>query len=106
MQERLQKDLQSERKKRADAEVLRKRAESNLRHLQLQNPSLSLEAMQHLLDAQDQVGPKHAGSSHTPVRRHLCNAPAGLCQCVVGACRLPALVRNNGAAANCRVGTP
>jgi hypothetical protein len=55
-QERLQKDLQSERKKRADAEILHKRAESNLRHLQLQNPSLSLEAMQHLLDAQDQVG--------------------------------------------------
>jgi hypothetical protein len=55
VQERLRQELQLEQSRRAEADLRRKRAEASGLQLQLQNPSLSLKAMQQLIDAQDQV---------------------------------------------------
>lgn len=65
LQDRLRHDLQMERDKRVEAEQQRRRAEASGLQLQLQNPSLSLKAMQQLLNAQDQVSKGHAGAGHT-----------------------------------------
>lgn len=52
--ERLRQDLKVEQGRRAEADLRRRQAEASGLQLQLQNPSLSLTAMQSMIEAQDQ----------------------------------------------------
>lgn len=63
-QERLRQDLKVEQERRAEADLRRRQAEASGLQLQLQNPSLSLAAMQGMIDAQDQVSPVTACNRH------------------------------------------